>query len=123
MKAATLLLAVVTLVLGNSDTANAGKRLTTGSSGLADGVECTVINVSEDKPAIVEIKVRNAFGFVVAQQPAQEILPGSRGLLAFNATDLWCEFVVISGSSKQLRASSVMYDGSLMVNTEVAREK
>ncbi|HYC55551.1 MAG TPA: hypothetical protein VEL28_11515 [Candidatus Binatia bacterium] len=121
MKRTFAMIVMATLILSGAAAAHAGKRVTTGSSGLTEMVECTVINVSETKPVIVDIRVRNAFGGVVTQLPAQNIPPLSRGLVAFSATDLWCEFVVISGSTKQLRANSVMYENGAVIGTEAAR--
>ena len=123
MKTAVPLVALVTLILSLPASAHAGKRLTTGSSGLTDSIECTVINVSETAPVTVNIRVRNAFGGLVTQIPALEIPPGSRGLLAANGTDMWCEFIALSGSTKNLRANMAMYDNGSLAGTEAARGK
>ena len=116
--------AAVLLVVVGSSTAHAGKRLTTGPSGISDLVECTLVNVSESKTLTVSIVIRNAAGAVTTQFPNISVPPlNRRGLTSIGAHQ-WCEFVVESGgSAKDLRASMVVYDGGVIAASDQAREK
>ena len=125
MKMLVLLAATVSIILWSAVAAHAGsKRLTTGASGLTSHVECTWANVSETKSVTVVTTVYSSNGTVVAQSAEVTLAPGVRTQLGFVQTDLRCDFLIVSGSSKDVRANMVMYEGSgNVVATEVAREK
>ena len=120
-----VVLAVMVVLVGAS-TAHAGKRLTTGSSGLSTRVECTVVNVSDQKTITVDIIVRTGSGGVATQALGIVLPPLTTILVVNTATDRRCEFVVVSGgSAKHLRGSMVVYDPdtSTVATIEHAREK
>ena len=124
MKRLVVLAAIV--VLFGSAPAHAGGRLTTGSSGGSE-VECAVVNISETKTITVAIKSRRIGSSTPIDEDLSAVLLPLRGNFGVDGggfTDVWCEFLVVSGgSAKDLRGSMLMYDGTTFVGTEPAREK
>jgi hypothetical protein len=124
MKTLVLVAVTVSFILSSAVVAHAGKRLTTGASGLSSNVECTVLNVSETKDITVITKIHNGAGVLLSQSGEVTLGPGVRTFSGHAASDLWCEFLIVSGSTKDVRGSMVIYEGSgNVVATEVAREK
>ena len=125
VKTRLLLIAAAWLVLSSAVAAQAAKRLTTGSSGLSSRIECHVINVSETKIVVVNAKVRNSIGTVVNGGSDVTLSPLRRTIAGLSGSDLWCDVLIVSGSTKDVRANMVIHDGTSndVVGTEAAREK
>jgi hypothetical protein len=112
------------IILVGASTAHAGKRLTTGISGNTTSVQCGVVNVSETKTITVTIRVHDSTGAVVDSLINAELGPLARATESSAGSYRWCEFLVVSGgSSKDLRANMVGYDGAVVVGIEAARDK
>jgi hypothetical protein len=125
MKAFVVLAATASFIISGAVAAHAGKRLTTGVSGTSDDVECAAVNVSQTDSITLDIRIyAGSAGAVVNQMLGVTLDPGTRTLVSSGGgSDRWCEFVILSGSAKDLRASSIMYEGGNVVNTEPARDK
>jgi hypothetical protein len=106
-----LVLATGGLMLAASVAHAAGERLTTSASSVAEEVQCTVVNISDTDSADVHITVRNGLGEVVADNLKSGLEPLHSFFLEASGEDLWCDFLVVSGKAKHLRASLVVVDG------------
>lgn len=125
MKTKGIIALATMVVLASFSTAHAGKRLTTSSSAGSDGVECTVVNVSDTKTITVDVNVRAQFaGAVVASFAGVVLAPKGGTTLLNGGPGRWCEFVVVSGgSTKDLRANMVVFDSGAVAGIEAARDK
>jgi hypothetical protein len=116
----SVLAALIPLV--GASTAHAGKRLTTGASGVSHSVECTVVNASETKTIGVRVNARTVNSVLATQDFV--IPPLASRLVSAAGGDRWCEFIVLEGgSARDLRASMLVLVGGSVTAIDPAREK
>jgi hypothetical protein len=97
------------LALVGASTAHA-KSLTTSASGVTFGIECTAVNVSKTKTITLNFIVRGRLGGELGRIDDHVLPPLTGHLLGSNGSDRFCEFEIVSGPAKDLRASMIVFD-------------
>lgn len=110
------------VVLASAASAHAGRTLTTGSSSfMADFTECRVVNVSTTKTVKLNVQLRNKAGVAVVSALNVSLSPFQGSFVAGPHPEAWCEFTVLSGGARDIRANMSVLEGGTVAAMEIAR--